>query len=386
MLVKELMERTGMPSFGMARMMIEDGLTEMCILQESFIRETTCSLIKNQRFYDLPRECIKLTDILVKGHMNSNGEFRSIVRLINKPKIKSTSITIEADDQDELPVVSDVDDPIKEPVRVATDNEGDNRAREYAYFWEGNRLGIVEKDIYSTSTGDIVNDTDAYQRASYNWVSPQQHADGFIKLRYTAIPVYTSQQASEVKDSQHVWIAEARNGTDGTNQIEFYCMDLASFPGSGSQDVSSDIAAGDFFEVYNAGNLTGLWECVSTSTYLLRAKRPAYIYGGASELDGDITSYQDTRIKELGYDRNEAAIAALNTRSLYQHQEDYFLPISMYQAQALMCYIKYRLFEEAGEIDRAMYFEKKFRNKLEKQKTANITGPRMISPGPFALK
>ena len=79
--------------------------------------------------------------------MNSNGEFRSIVRLINKPKIKSTSITIEADDQDELPVVSDVDDPIKEPVRVATDNEGDNRAREYAYFWEGNRLGIVEKDI-----------------------------------------------------------------------------------------------------------------------------------------------------------------------------------------------------------------------------------------------
>ena len=44
------------------------------------------------------------------------------------------------------------------------------------------------------------------------------------------------------------------------------------------------------------------------------------------------------------------------------------------------------IFEEAGELKMAMHFEQMFRTKLEKQKTANITGPRMVVAGPFALK
>ena len=380
MLVKELMERTNLPSFGMARMFIEDGLTEMCILQESFIRETTASLVKNQRFYDLPKECIKLTDILVKGHMNTKGEYRSIARLINKPKIKDVSVGTDATDPEDTPLVSDLDDPFKESVRVATGNEGDSRAREYAYFWEGNRLGIVEKEIYSTSTGDIVNDTDAYQKASYNWVSPQQHADGFIKLRYTAIPVYTSQQVTSPNDSEHVWISSAADGDTG--QINFTCAEIASYPNVTAEDITDSISAGDFFEVYNAGNLTGLWEVDSTQASVIRAKRPQYIYGGAPDLEGG-GGFGTNNVK---LDSNAQAIAALNTRSLYQHQEDFFIPISMYQAQALVAYVKSKIFEEAGELKMAMHFEQMFRTKLEKQKTANITGPRMVVAGPFALK
>ena len=91
-------------------------------------------------------------------------------------------------------------------------------------------------------------------------------------------------------------------------------------------------------------------------------------------------------MSQLGQDRNEVAIIALNTRSLYQHQEDFFIPISMYQAQALMCYIKSKVFEEAGELKMAAYYDKQFKHKLEKQKTANITGARIVSTGPFALK
>ena len=67
------MERTNIPSFGMARMLIEDGLTEMAITQESFIKEEYLSIHKGQRFYDTPREAVRITDILVKNHMNTNA-------------------------------------------------------------------------------------------------------------------------------------------------------------------------------------------------------------------------------------------------------------------------------------------------------------------------
>ena len=41
---------------------------------------------------------------------------------------------------------------------------------------------------------------------------------------------------------------------------------------------------------------------------------------------------------------------------------------------------------EAGNIDLKMYYDKEFKRKLAQQETAYVSGPRMISSGPFALK
>ena len=83
MLVRELIERTKLPSFGIARMFIEDGLIEMSIQQAPWEREIKKSIIKDQRYYDIPYDAIKITDILVKNHFNNKGQYRSIPRLLN---------------------------------------------------------------------------------------------------------------------------------------------------------------------------------------------------------------------------------------------------------------------------------------------------------------
>jgi hypothetical protein len=387
MLVKELMERTNMPSFGMARMLIEDGLTEMAITQESFIKEEYLSIHKGQRFYDTPREAIRITDILVKNHMNTKGEFRSIPRLLNKPKVKDIDMGYNQSLGDSTPKVSDLNGTftstsLNQPTRDFT---GDDKAREYGYFWEGNRLAIVEKEIYNVSTGDIVNDTDAYQKSTYRWVSPQLDAGGFVRIRYTYIPTYNDRDVN-MGDAYRVWVSSVIAPSDSTHQVRFTCCDLSELPVATAEDVSTNIAAGDYFSIQNMGFMAGLWECVAVSTSTISAKRPQFIYGG-----GDTFTSSDWTALMVGVALNEdtsipISTLQLNTRSLYQHQEDYFLPITQYQAQALMHYIKFRMLEEVGEIDKALYFEKKFKTAIEKQKTANITGPRMVSTGPFALK
>ena len=85
MKVKELMERVGMTETGRAIAYIKDGLDEMNMLAETHIITTRIDIAENQRYYDLPYDMIKVTDIRVKNHSNSKDEYRSIPRTIHKP-------------------------------------------------------------------------------------------------------------------------------------------------------------------------------------------------------------------------------------------------------------------------------------------------------------
>ena len=85
MKVKELMERVGMTETGRAIAYIKDGLDEMNMLAETHIITTRIDIAENQRYYDLPYDMIKVTDIRVKNHSNSKDEYRSIPRTIHTP-------------------------------------------------------------------------------------------------------------------------------------------------------------------------------------------------------------------------------------------------------------------------------------------------------------
>ena len=85
MKVKELMERVGMTETGRAIAYIKDGLDEMNMLAETHIITTRIDIAENQRYYDLPYDMIKVTDIRVKNHSISNDEYRSIPRTIHNP-------------------------------------------------------------------------------------------------------------------------------------------------------------------------------------------------------------------------------------------------------------------------------------------------------------
>ena len=85
MKVNELMERVGMVETGRALAYIKDGLDEMNMIAETHVTTQRIDIAKDQRFYDMPMDAIKLIDIRCKNHDNANDEYRSIPRSIHKP-------------------------------------------------------------------------------------------------------------------------------------------------------------------------------------------------------------------------------------------------------------------------------------------------------------
>jgi len=85
--VKEIMERAGTSQTGRAVAYIKDALDEMNILSETHINKERIDLTKDQRFYDLPQDCVKVLDIRCKHHNNENDKYRSIPRSIYEPLV-----------------------------------------------------------------------------------------------------------------------------------------------------------------------------------------------------------------------------------------------------------------------------------------------------------
>ena len=88
MKVRQLMERIGLRETGRAIAYIKDGLTEMNLIGETHITTSRLNITEDQRYYDIPNDAVKLTDIRCKNHYNSKDEYRSIPRLMHEPRIE----------------------------------------------------------------------------------------------------------------------------------------------------------------------------------------------------------------------------------------------------------------------------------------------------------
>ena len=87
MKVKEIMERAGTNQTGRAIAYIKDALDEMNILAETHINTERIDITADQRFYDLPQDCVKVLDIRCKHHNNEDDKYRSIPRSIYEPLV-----------------------------------------------------------------------------------------------------------------------------------------------------------------------------------------------------------------------------------------------------------------------------------------------------------
>tara|TARA_R100000988_G_C3963460_1_gene147500 strand:+ start:123 stop:404 length:282 start_codon:yes stop_codon:yes gene_type:complete len=87
MKVKEIMERVGMTQTGRAVAYIKDALDEINISSETHVTTERIDIVKDQRFYDLPNDCLKVLDIRCKHHNNEDEKYRSIPRSIYEPTI-----------------------------------------------------------------------------------------------------------------------------------------------------------------------------------------------------------------------------------------------------------------------------------------------------------
>ena len=80
MTVQEVMERVGTTQTGRALAYIKDALEEINILAEANVTTERINIVKDQRFYDLPNNAIKIEDVRCKNHLNTRDEYRSIPR------------------------------------------------------------------------------------------------------------------------------------------------------------------------------------------------------------------------------------------------------------------------------------------------------------------
>ena len=85
MTVKQLMERVGMIETGRALAYIKDGLDEMNMMSSTHVNVERIDITKDQRYYTLPNDSLKIVDIRCKNHDNANDEYRSIPRTVHKP-------------------------------------------------------------------------------------------------------------------------------------------------------------------------------------------------------------------------------------------------------------------------------------------------------------
>ena len=90
MKVQELMERAGVNQTGRAIAYIKDGLEEINMLAETHITTTRIDIVKDQRFYDLPKDIIKMLDVRCKNQLNGDDEYRSLPRAVGKPTSKDS--------------------------------------------------------------------------------------------------------------------------------------------------------------------------------------------------------------------------------------------------------------------------------------------------------
>ena len=88
MKVRWLMERAGINKTGIGTRYLKDALKEIAYYAPTHITNSSINIEKNKRFYDIPKDAIKVTDIKIKNHLNSKDEYRSIPRLVYEPHVE----------------------------------------------------------------------------------------------------------------------------------------------------------------------------------------------------------------------------------------------------------------------------------------------------------
>ena len=88
MKVQEIMERAGAFDTGRAVAYIKDALEEMNMISETHVNTERIDITADQRFYEFPKDMIKVLDIRCLNHLNVDDEYRSIPRMIGEPTRK----------------------------------------------------------------------------------------------------------------------------------------------------------------------------------------------------------------------------------------------------------------------------------------------------------
>ena len=223
--------------------------------------------------------------------------------------------------------------------------------KQYAYYIEGSKLAIVEKDV--TFDNDTGNKDYGPGASHQRWESPQSSVTDGLEIKYVYSPTYRITSTNNTFTDIVTY-----KSTAGKLSIE------------GSSNFDSIMDTDNYIVLTGAGKFNGLHKITGFTNY-----------GGTNnQIDLD-TNYDGSE----SFSTFEEPVNLYYSVSILE-DESFELDLPIYLQKALVYYIKARLAEDAGELKLREYAMREFKKMVEKYENSRISGPRVIFPGAHAIR
>ena len=227
-----------------------------------------------------------------------------------------------------------------------------NSSKDYAYYIEGGKLGLVEKDV------SFDNDVESKQFGTgvsrQLFKSAQSSVADALEFKYAYAPTYRIDETEDVNTAIDTYVS-----TSGYLKI----IDQGDDNYSASPESLSD---GSYIVLTNAGKFNGL--------HKVKAAGVGYVTL--------YTKISDSATVQQAFE--EAPNLYYNVSAL--QDESFELDLPNYLQKALVYYVKGKLAEDAGKLEIKEYFMKEFKKMIEKHENSRISGLRIVSVGSHAIR
>jgi len=236
-------------------------------------------------------------------------------------------------------------------------------SKQYAYYLEGNKIAIVEKDV--SFDNDIASKDYGPGASRQRWESPQSTVADGLKVKYVYAPTYTltnntsSTVVADVYYNNGGYLSIYDNAAVAVDLVDTYSL-----------------AVGDYILLENAGKWNGIHKIKTISNY--RA------------VDADADNNQLTfETKAIGVSTTGTTFEETVTFYPYitaLEDESFELDLPLYLQKALVYYIRAKLAEDGGNLKLREYAMKEFKKMIEKHENSRISGLRITSSGSHAIR
>ena len=225
-------------------------------------------------------------------------------------------------------------------------------SKQYAWYLEGNQIGIVEKDV--SFDNDVDSKNYGPGASKQRWESPQSTVADGLEVKYVYSPNYRINETEDVNTAIDTYVS-----TSGYLKI----IDQGDDNYSASPESLSD---GSYIVLTNAGKFNGLH----------RVKEAGVGYVTL------YTKISDSATVQQAFE--EAPNLYYNVSALEDESFEFDLPL--YLQKALVYYVKAKMAEDRGELKLREYAMREFRKMVEKHDNSRISGLRITSPGSHAIR
>jgi hypothetical protein len=231
-------------------------------------------------------------------------------------------------------------------------------SKQYAYYLEGNKIAIVEKDV--SFDNNVANKDYGPGVSRHRWESPKSSVTDGLEIKYVYSPTYKIQTTNDV--DTNITQYQSRDGkltiADNSSAYINYATTYA-------------LAADKYVVLSNAGRFNGLHKIESLQNNT-----------GTNNQIVFTTKYTGSESTWTDFEETPNLYYALDVIE----DESFDIDLPDYLSLSIEYYLKAKILESVGDIDKKEYFMREFRKQVEKHSTSRQWGAKMISSGPFAIR